>query len=57
MRARGWSLLQEHVGARAGGQPSAVVFMYVRDRQQLDVALGTDAQRGLTVINANLINQ
>ncbi len=55
LRAGGWALLQEQAGDRQGGQPSALVRMYAKDKQQLDVALGIDAERNLTVINANLV--
>lgn len=49
----GWKLVQEQ-NALDGAQAS-VVRMYGRDRQQLDVAIGADTQRGVTVMNTNLV--
>ncbi|MDR2851843.1 MAG: hypothetical protein LBV61_02100 [Burkholderiaceae bacterium] len=57
MRADDWAQVQEQTSNPPGSSPSSgIVLMYVRDRQQFDVALGVDTERGLTVINANLIN-
>jgi len=55
----GWALLQEQVGKsdKTDDAPtSALVRMYGRDKQQLDLAMGVDASNGVTVINANLIS-
>lgn len=49
----GWTLLQEQNAL--GGPQAAVVRMYGRGRQQMDVAIGTDAERQLTVMNTNLV--
>jgi hypothetical protein len=57
LKSNGWNLLQEQSSPASAGQPAAVVRMYAKDQQQLDVAIGVDMQRRLTVINANLITQ
>lgn len=49
----GWKLLQEQNAL--DGKPAAMVRMYGRDRQQLDVSVGADVQNGLTVMNTNLV--
>ena len=55
MQSRGWSLAQEQIGEQSAGRPSAIVRSYIQANQQLDVSIGIDAARGLSVINANLI--
>lgn len=55
LRAGGWTLIQEQSApATAGAQP-AIVRMYSRKQQQLDIALGVDKSKGVTLINANLV--
>ena len=55
LRSTGWSLLQEQIAKPTDGSPPAIVRMYARNQQQLDVAIGVDAPNRLTIINANLI--
>lgn len=55
LRAAGWTLLQEQSAAKASGVQPAIVRMYSRKQQQLDIALGVDESNGLTLINANLV--
>lgn len=55
LAASGWSLLQEQNASAKGSQGPAIVRMYGRDKQQLDVAMGVDAERRLTIVTVNLV--
>lgn len=55
LTASGWSLLQEQIASAKGSQGPAIVRMYGRDKQQLDVAMGVDAERRLTIVTVNLV--
>lgn len=55
LRSTGWNLLQEQIAKPTDASPPAIVRMYARNQQQLDVAIGVDRQNRLSIINANLI--
>jgi hypothetical protein len=52
----GWRLLDLHGDGRPQNGVSGFVMSFVKNKQQLDVIIGNDAQKGATVINANLIS-
>ena len=56
LRSAGWTLLQEQQAPAVQDSGRAIVRMFSRKDQQLDIAVGTDAANGVTVINANLVN-
>lgn len=59
LRSSGWTLLQEQKAAASQskpGSPPAIVRMFSRKGQQLDIAVGIDAANGVTLINANLVS-
>ena len=54
--ASGWKLLDLHGDGRPQNGVSGFVMTFVKSKQQLDIIIGHDAQKGATVINANLIS-
>lgn len=49
----GWALLQEQ--SAPASKETALVRMYSKDKRQLDVVIGVDTQRAVTVINTSLV--
>jgi hypothetical protein len=56
LNAGGWKLLQEQSSLPEQTNERATVRMYSRGQQQLDVAIGFDVSKQITIINANLVN-
>jgi hypothetical protein len=56
LNASGWKLLQEQISKPEHTSGRATVRMYTKELQQLDIAIGFDAVKQVTVINANLVS-
>jgi hypothetical protein len=54
--ASGWTLLDLHGDGRAQNGISGFVMTFVKSKQQLDIIIGHDVQKGATVVNVNLIS-
>lgn len=54
LQQTGWTLLQEQQ-APVASKEASVVRMYAKGPQQLDVVVGLDAERGVTVMQTNLV--
>lgn len=54
--ASGWTLLDLHGDGRSQNGVSGFVMTFVKNKQQLDIIIGHDVQKGAAVINANLIS-
>lgn len=52
----GWTLLDLHGDGRLQNGVSGYVMTFVKSKQQLDIIIGHDLQKGAAVINANLIS-
>jgi hypothetical protein len=54
--ASGWTLLDLHGDGRAQNGISGFVMTFFKSKQQLDIIIGNDTQKGATIINVNLIS-
>ena len=56
LKNAGWTLVQEQKAPATAKSSPAIVRMFSRKDQQLDIAVGVDTERRVTLINANLVS-